>query len=691
MDEHAEAEAALQEKQRLDAQAVKDVSDARSAVDAAMASLYVAEELCETAEAQLKDALARQEQVVKAAKERGVGLDNELKAYHQAVEVANNLWLRLKQSGPFPQLLGSLGDASVEDGHKIKSELQRLLSFAENMVEPLPEVVEDARQSIATWVQEQKQRQDKIKQDIRNVASLIRKATWAIERGYVRKARGVHKEIAEVREKLTEALPPGLIKKLEDLDESIAKLGDWHEFAVTPKKAELVEKMQALIGAKIEPRLLAEKIQGLQNDWKTLCRGGENQDQELWEKFQAAADQAYEPCKEHFADQAAEREANAEKRRALISQLQEYCQSNDWQNAVWKDVEQTIRVARETWQSYWPVPRKLIKPLQGEFDDIIEKIYLPMNEAYAAGKATRERLVEQAKTLSAQEGDVGGLAEMAKRLQTEWQNAERTWRKDDQSLWKEFRKHLDVIFAKRQQEFDAQNAERQAELDKAESIIGDIEAMLELAGSEFFNAVKGLEELKQKYKEIGELPKNKDKGINKRFFAALAEIDKKTKKEKRAYKEKAWSNWFDALENLRALENASLSGEADAGVNTQLTSTLENSELTWPAGGLDCIKERYGKLESIAETPVQERIEKLKLKCIEAEVLFDVETPSEDRERRMQYQVSQLQKGMGQSAKANEETMDKLTLDWFKVQSFDDKDYQPLYERFMKCRAEALA
>ena len=61
----------------------------------------------------------------------------------------------------------------------------------------------------------------------------------------------------------------------------------------------------------------AEAIKAARNEWKKLAKGEHAGDQELWQRFDAACNQAYEPCQRYFAEQAELRVENVQKRQAL--------------------------------------------------------------------------------------------------------------------------------------------------------------------------------------------------------------------------------------------------------------------------------------------------------------------------------------------------------------------------------------
>jgi hypothetical protein len=76
----------------------------------------------------------------------------------------------------------------------------------------------------------------------------------------------------------------------------------------------------------------------------------------------------------------------------------------------------------------------------------------------------------------------------------------------------------------------------------------------------------------------------------------------------------------------------------------------------------------------------------LKTLCIRAEIISNQETPAEDKALRMQYQVSRLQQGFGQTTSANDPNIQDLTLEWVAVGPVPTDIYQPLLERFQRSR-----
>ena len=149
---------------------------------------------------------------------------------------------------------------------------------------------------------------------LRQLAALIGKANGALRDGNTGRAAGLRHAIEEKLPALP-AVPAHLASQVQQLDLKLNELKEWKDYAVAPKRAELIEEMTALIGASYRPQALADRIKQLQEDWKTISKGIISDSAADWQRFQQASAAAYQPCREYFEAQAKQRQANLEKRK----------------------------------------------------------------------------------------------------------------------------------------------------------------------------------------------------------------------------------------------------------------------------------------------------------------------------------------------------------------------------------------
>jgi DNA repair protein SbcC/Rad50 len=680
----AQAIADEEEKQTLDTQALQLAEDAYTSLKQLAHDIYRASHVDELLNANYELKIQELTNAVRLAANRQLPLDKLNKEFEHRKQQTLNLIDQIKTSGTVQQLTEKL--EQVEDSDAVKNtrhKLQQLIKTAKELGDELPEALNDAKSKLDALWAERSQAEQAAKSALRDFSELARKGLWAAEQGFVRKARAIQKELQEKRAQLAE-IPKGIQAKLDDFEAQLAKLGDWHEFAVTPKKEALITQMQALASSSIEPETLATKVHELQDSWKEVSKGVQQQDDELWQQFQQASAIAYAPCKEFFEVQAAERENNLGKRRELVSQLQQYLQGYDFSNAVWKDVEQTLKTARAEWQTYWPVPRKAGNDLQKEFENLMEQLFGKITSEYESNKTAKQHLIEQAQIL-VDSSDARAATETIKQLQAQWKTIGKSWHKEDQQLWQEFRKHCDAVFALRNQAFEAVKEQRQAIATQAEQLI----SQLQLFGSqslEQLNSAKAeIESLKTEFMGL-DLPKESAKELQKKFNDSLTTIAAKRTNARAQAEEQSWTDLFSALDAVRHYELAVIANTPSDQLIAQKAAveTLIANTPRWPSGCLNAIQQRLNKAGDITSDEQSNNQELLRTLAIRAEILTGITTPDEDKQVRMAYQVKQMQESFGQ----RDSNFDPLILEWVGTGAVADAIYSPLFMRFNTCRQQ---
>lgn len=609
--------------------------------------------------------------------------DDDSKAFQQAharyikaAEACNGLLHTLQNTGSLASKLDAIQDADKTEGDALREQISSLLAFQHNLPSISSDAAGQAQTAIRDWQQVQKAKNDARKALLDAIGDLSRRANAAARNGQVRRARGIYRDLQEKRAQL-DNIPAGLENKLEQLDETIAKLGDWHEFAVTPKKQELVETMKGLQESTLSADDLADKIHTLQDEWKVLCKGGENQDEALWKAFQEAADKAFEPCKKHFAEQAKMREQNAAERNKLSEQLEQYEAAYHWEQASWKDVEQTLRVAKDTWKALWPVPRQQQKDIQQRFDAALDKIYAHMNEAYDLVKQKKEQLITLAQK-TAESTDLKAAAEDIKKLQASWKEAGRTYRKTDQQLWTQFRAICDDVFAKRQALYDEANAERDERIQTADTIIEKLHSLVKEGGSQLQTQGAAIAELKHNFSELTDLPK----AHQHKYHAALKAIDSTIAQHRITLQREAWNTLFTLNTEISAYEVAPTESHKE-----QLEEALNTTKL--PSGCSDILRARL----NMAPAPNgSESAKALRLLCIRAEIANGKGSPDADKNLRMTYQVETLQQSFGS---IGGDTNENLAKEWITHGACSAIELHALQDRLLesafKTQAKVLA
>ncbi len=438
-------------------------------------------------------------------------------------------------------------------------------------------------------------------------------------------------------------------QELKPLAARLNVVHDWQGFAIEPKKIELCASMKSLVGSEENVETLAAKIKSLQAEWKQLGPLPRVRDQQLWNEFKTTADQAFEPCKAAFARQAELRRENFRNRMQLVAQLRDYENKMAWPQSAsapsedeesgdsptgaapdWRLVQKTLDTAREAFWNIKPVDQKGERKSQKAFRAVCDRIYSHIKEEYGRNIALKEELVTRAQGLVELE-DLRHAINQAKRIQRDWKEVGITPVGIDRKLWKKLRTACDEVFARLDQQRDQNNAEINACVKQAESLRDQARDLLNSDDdARRLHLKKDLSELKQQFHEI-DLPH----GVRQRLGKDFQNIESQARNvvnDIRTRQEQA--QWQHLLERIRAC--AAKTTDVDA------ATTLWAQEVNLPKG-ID-----KQALESFWQDGPSEGNEEQWLEaCIALEIFGGIESPVEDKEARMNYQMKRLLEGIG--------------------------------------------
>jgi hypothetical protein len=520
-------------------------------------------------------------------------------------------------------------------------------------------------------------------QATRQIGELIRKARAALSDGSTSRAAGVRRTIEE---KLAGAppLPANLASQMQQLDQQLDALKDWKSFSVAPKRAELIEEMELLVEATLDPLALADRIKSLQDEWRTLSKGAGEGFEADWQRFQQAAQRAYQPCKEYFAAQALIREENLRRRDGLLAKLTAFDASHNWEQADWRAVIKTLRETKDEWRGCSPVDRQAGKPQQDAFTALTASLQGRLDAEYARNMKEKETLIERARQLPASE-DSRKAIDTVKQLQQQWQTVGPVPREVDQRLWGEFRQHCDAVFQKRQQELDAHAAALGNNKTQALALCEQLDRIAALEGAELLAQAGTMAELRKAFEALGEFPRADTRELRNRFDQGLERCKKSIARQHARDVERGWDDLFEAANHVRAYRLAVARGldPEQFDLLKGAAETCMASVQRWPKGGLDALRKGLAG-ERSADLAANEAA--LKMLCIRAEILTETPTPAEDQALRREYQLQRLAQSMGQGLRVDATQLDTMAIEWVSVGPVEDLAYEPLLRRFRRCR-----
>jgi len=516
---------------------------------------------------------------------------------------------------------------------------------------------------------------------LREVNALIGKAHAALREGATGRASGLRRALEEKLAALA-AVPLPVSRQVQKLDTSLGELKAWKEHAVAPKRAELIQEMESLIGAALDPQALAERIRQLQEDWKTVSKGVLSDSDADWQRFHQAAERAYQPCHEHFEAQAKMRQANAEKRRAILERLRVFEAAHGGENADWRAFVMVLREAPQEWRRHFPVERAVARELQKEFDGAIGRLQGRL-EAWQAGNAEEKRLLIRRAVGLVDLPDGREATEAVKRLQAQWKELGAAGPDQDRSLWEEFRGHCDAVFQKRQQAHTDYTASLQSNKARAMALCEEAERLAAGSGSDLLDGVAKMAEWRTAFEAVGELPRTDERALKGRFERALEHVKASIATQKARDKEQALQYLLEAASRIHAYARAVSQGAPVAGREALklAAETYIAGVSHWPKGGVEALADAWRTAE--AAEPLEAAHEKaLRMLCVRSEILIDLPTPVEDQELRREYQMRRLVERMGRGGDGADDSVESLSLEWARGNSTSEDVYQSLFARF---------
>jgi exonuclease SbcC len=509
----------------------------------------------------------------------------------------------------------------------------------------------------------------------KQLAQLLSELEGHITEGHLKDANKSHQHVVQAMKKISQQEAKKHQRQYQNLTAQLTEIRDWQGYAATPKKEALCVSMESLVDSEIDPAILADKIHNFQEEWKAIGPIARQDDKILWNRFRAAADKAYLPCKAHFADMAIQRQQNLVNRQALIAQLTDYEASMNWDSADWGIVQKTLDAARETFRSFSPVDRHEHKNSQATLQEISDKIYAHIKEEYQRNIEAKEALINQAKALQ-DVADLSQAIEQSKQLQADWKTIGMTPNKADQKMWQEFRVACDAVFSRRDEQRQQNKVHIEASIEQAQAIIIKAEAAAQATNTE---SKEALQLCSSEFAELS-LPGALYGKLRKRLTDAQQQQDDLCSQDKVAKKQQAWITLTDKLSAI------SLKAQ-----NTEQADALYKADATdfkLPKGIDKSLVESKWKDVSAEQSSTElSNSDALRDACIALEIAAELESPAEDQRARMAYQVQRLAQGLGQTGSLQQQINDSVS-QWLALNA--DQAWQQRYNQALIAAAKQL-
>jgi hypothetical protein len=519
----------------------------------------------------------------------------------------------------------------------------------------------------------------------RRLVGMLRQARAALDDGATARADRLREAIAEQLPQAPD-LPPWFPRQLQELDARLAELKDWKAFRAAPRRAELTQQMQSLVGADMSPEELARRIRRLRDEWRTLGRGaGEDATAER-QQFEEAAERAYAPCREHFARQAELRRENQAKREALLERLAAFAGTQSGERPDWHAIRRVVFEARDEWRQYAPVDPEVVKPLQARFHALLDGLKSRLEGEYGRNLEAKRALVARAAELAGVEDTRAAIAE-ARELQRAWKTVGIVPRRQDSALWEEFRRHCAAVFQRSSQESAAQAAALEANQAEATALCDELERIAGLDGEELRAGLEQVKDLRTRFESL-ELPRAAAHELRQQFSRAADRCKEAQHRQRAAAARQGWTDLFAAAAEVRAYALATVEERAADEVET-LREAAESAVAGLadaPRGTRAILEQQLAAIACGAiNSDLAANAAALRLLCVRAELIAGAATPPEDLELRRELQMQRLVQSLAHGVRDTPAGLDELAQEWIAVGPVEPVEYERLSARFGHC------
>jgi DNA repair protein SbcC/Rad50 len=473
-------------------------------------------------------------------------------------------------------------------------------------------------------------------------------------------------------------VPSSLQRKLAPLQSRHAEMKRWQHWSNNQRRKVLCANVEALIGSGMHPDALATRVREAREEWQRMDTAeGVSTDVEsaqgLSRRFHAICGQALRPTKGYFSKRKEVRKSHEEEIAGLLTRADAITEENiDWKAIV--SLRTETSAALRSLDSVDPRARTV---LAKRLKDAISRLHTLTTAHEREIEESRQRLIQQATVLANRDDQIAAAREV-RDLQKRWTAIGNGRRPTDQRQWREFRSACDAVFGK----LDEARKERETQAISAraqvQQIVDEFET-LAAKDTETADLMKAkLRDLDARWQSTG----SDDRVLMQRQREARDAISARLKEVARRQR---LSRYINAMQKYTLLR----SKESGSNVSPEQWNAVEATDAAFDAS----LNERFERLRSNEnEHSENEHSESKSVRemLVRLEFLAELDSPSEDRQERMNHQVQRLSSRMRGGASATlESEVEEIFATWFK-QEQQPRELESRFERAAKAVIDSL-
>ncbi len=275
-------------------------------------------------------------------------------------------------------------------------------------------------------------------------------------------------------------------KRFKKTADDVSRLEGWQDYLAAPRKPALLEEAKALAATPADNiKARSNAIKYLRKQWLTLTSVVQSDEQKstedaaLQREFDEALERAFEPCRKHYAELDAAREASLKARESIISSVADLSEEMPVD-----ELAKAFDKLSKQWHSAGQVEQTVYEGLKQQWKQSTAPILKRVNDWQTQNQVKKRKLVEQVTALLDAE-DISAAADEAQEAQRAWKAIGHAGKREESKLWAEFKKANDAIFENLKAQRKSQHNEANSQLD---ALIQSLSSLEVNADYDVFNA-----------------------------------------------------------------------------------------------------------------------------------------------------------------------------------------------------------
>lgn len=224
----------------------------------------------------------------------------------------------------------------------------------------------------------------------------------------------------------------------------------------------------------------------------------------------------------HYKELESQKESNLKLKESLLEQLRQIVDGEESSNSI-----NAVRDLQAEWKKIGPVPGAHNKTLWANYNALLDRYYDNRSIYFELKDLDRKKNLRLKEELCQKAEDLGQLEDIKTAiiqlndLHEEYKHIGPVPQEEQEPLWQRFKAASDHIYTRRKAYFDELKVIFEENLVKKEALIQEVQQFLHFDSdriTDWNSKTKEILELQKRWEEIGGVPREKAKTVNKDFW-----------------------------------------------------------------------------------------------------------------------------------------------------------------------------